>query len=73
MTAADVQHYLQRHRLVALKTSLVPSNFVKREKKERKKIEILLLARKLVVTTFGSVEKVVKHGYLSTFLNKLLK
>ena len=46
-----------------------------RGKKEgEKKVEsILLLARKLVVTTFGSVEKVVKHGNLSTFLNKLLK
>jgi len=40
MTAADVQHYLQRHRLVALKTSLVPSNFVKREEKKVEKDRI---------------------------------
>jgi hypothetical protein len=65
---------MQRHRLAALKTSLVPSTFVKREERRREKSRINIVAGKEIGGyTFGSVEKVVKHGNLSTFLNKLLK
>ena len=46
VTAAHVQRYMQRHPLVALKTSLFPSTFVKREERRREKSRINIVAGK---------------------------